>query len=181
MRHIRPILMTITGSVLAIFACVTINIYFPAEQVESVAGEIVDEIRGKEGEPGEKSGTPDDRSQLLKTFLALSRSVAWAEEIITVSNPTIRALKERMKDRFTKMKPLFQSGALKEGDDGYVVTGNTEGLGLKDKRDLNNLVDAENQDRKSLYQEVAKAMKIDPGQIDKIAEIFAEEWKKSLR
>ncbi|UCH19598.1 MAG: hypothetical protein JSU83_13535 [Deltaproteobacteria bacterium] len=33
-------------SILLIFACVTINIYFPAEKVESVAGEIVEDIRG---------------------------------------------------------------------------------------------------------------------------------------
>ena len=30
-----------------LFACVTINIYFPAEKVESVAGEIVNDIRGR--------------------------------------------------------------------------------------------------------------------------------------
>ena len=181
MRYIKSIFMTLTGSVLVIFACVTINIYFPAEQVESVAGEIVDEIRGKGGESDEGSRLPDDRSQLLNTLLALSRSVAWAEEVTTVSNPTIRALKERMKGRYTGMRPLLQSGALKEGDDGYVTQGNIKGLSLKDKRDLKSMIDAENQDRKSLYQEVAKALKIDPSQIDKVAEIFAAEWQKSVR
>ena len=38
----------LVGIILSVFACVTINIYFPAEKVESVAGEIVDEIRGRE-------------------------------------------------------------------------------------------------------------------------------------
>ncbi|MBT3259524.1 MAG: hypothetical protein HN366_24170, partial [Deltaproteobacteria bacterium] len=50
----RPVWMTLTFFSLMIFACVTINIYFPAEQVESVAGEIVDEIRGQKP-LGEKS------------------------------------------------------------------------------------------------------------------------------
>ena len=70
---------------------------------------------------------------------------------------------------------------LKEGENGYVSIGSTEGLGLKDERNLKALVDAENKDRKSLYSEVAKALKIDPGQAGRIADIFAKEWKKSIK
>jgi uncharacterized protein YdbL (DUF1318 family) len=181
MKYVKPLRIAIIGLFLAVFACVTINIYFPAEQVESVAGEIVDEIRGKKGEPEGESRIYENGFRFRKTFLVFSRSVAWAQEVTTVSNPTIRALKERMKDRFKQMKPFFQNGALKEGDDGYVILADTGGLGLKEQRDLKSMVEAENQDRKSLYQEVAKALKIDPGQVDKIAGIFAEEWQKSLR
>ena len=39
-------------------------------------------------------------------------------------------------------------------------------------------VDAENKDRARLYSEVAKAMDIDLSQVNRIAEIFAKEWKK---
>jgi hypothetical protein len=181
MKFLRPLSIILPAATLALFACVTINIYFPAEKVESVAGEIVDEIRGKKGDAGEEPKTPDKRSHLHKGIFSFSISRAWAEEVTTISNPTIRALKDSMKSRFAQMKPFYQSGALKEGDDGYVSFGNTEGLGLKEKRDLKNLVDAENQDRKALYGEVAKALNIDPGQIGKVAEIFAKEWQKSVQ
>ncbi|MBW2149151.1 MAG: DUF1318 domain-containing protein [Deltaproteobacteria bacterium] len=165
-----------------LFACVTINIYFPAEKVKSAAGEIVNDIRGEKSGNEEKSLKNEKNSLLRKTFLVLSpSSVAWAEDAATVSNPTIRALKEKMKGRYNLMKPYYQKRMLKEGDDGYVSLGNTQGLGLKGKRDLKNLVDAENKDRKRLYQEVAKALKIDPSQINKIAEIFSKEWQKSVR
>ena len=70
---------------------------------------------------------------------------------------------------------------LKEGDDGFVAPGDTSGLGLKEKRDLNNLLGAENKDRKTLYEEVAKALKIDSSQTGRIAEIFAKEWQKSIK
>ena len=70
---------------------------------------------------------------------------------------------------------------LVEDNDGYVSIGNTKGLGLKEKRDLNSLVDAENSDRKKLYAEVAKALNIDSSQIPKIAGIFATEWQKPVR
>ena len=69
----------------------------------------------------------------------------------------------------------------KEGNDGYVGIEKTDGLNLKQKRDVKALVDAENNDRRQLYQEVAKAMNIDPSQINQIAEIFAKEWQKSVR
>jgi hypothetical protein len=110
--------------------------------------------------------------------LALTCSVAWAEEATTVSNPTIRALKEQMKTRYSQLKPYYQQGRLVEGDDGYLSQGNTEGLSLKEKRDLNGFVDAENKDRKTLYNEVAEALEIDSSQVNRIAEIFAREWQK---
>lgn len=177
-------LFWMSGSIfaLSLFACVTINIYFPAEKVESVAGEIVNDIRGPK--PGEKK---EPQSKNLKNSLfnamrkSFSPSISWAEDATTVSNPTIRALNDAMKARFAQMKPYFQKGIIKEGNDGFVAFGDTGGMELKEKRDLNNLVTAENNDRKTLYSEVAKALKIDPGQTGKVAEIFAKEWQKSIR
>ena len=160
---------------LLIFSCVTVNIYFPAEKVESVAGEIVDDIRDRKAP--EKGSLLKDRL-LQKALCALFSSNAWADEVTTVSNPTIRALKSKMKARYAKMKPYYQKGMLVEGGNGYVSLGDTGALGLKEKRDLNNLVASENSDRTTLYNEVAKALKIDPSQINKIAEIFAKEWRK---
>jgi len=91
MKTYRKVLwITVSLFTLLIFACVTINIYFPAEKVESVAAEIVDEIRDQK--PSGKD------SLLLKgTFLAFVFPSAWADQALTVSNPTIRALKQKMK------------------------------------------------------------------------------------
>ncbi len=163
---------------LFVFACVTINIYFPAEKVESIAGEIVDEIRGQD--------TPekDDKSSLIRTpeiIRAFFCANAWADDITSVSNPTIRALKEKMKARYAQMKVYYQKGNLKENDNGYVSTGNTSGLSLKEKRELKTLIDAENSNRELLYKEIARALKIDPSQINRVEEIFAREWQKSAR
>ena len=167
-------------AMIALFACVTINIYFPAEKVESVAGDIVKDIRGKN--PASKGDqSKNDGTFLPKTRIVLSLSNAWAQDVTTVSNPTIRALKEKMKARFQALKPYYQKGALKEGDNGYLSVSNAGGLNLKEKRDINGLVDAENSDRKTLYSEVAKALKIDPSQTGRIAGIFAKEWQKPVR
>jgi uncharacterized protein YdbL (DUF1318 family) len=103
-----------------------------------------------------------------------------AEEATTVSNPAIRALKESMKARFQTLKPFYAKKMISEGQDGYVALGNTAGLDLKGLRDLKGLIAAENRDRQALYQEVARALKIDPSQVGKVAEIFAKEWQKSV-
>jgi uncharacterized protein YdbL (DUF1318 family) len=52
---------------------------------------------------------------------------------------------------------------------------------LKDKRDVKALADAENKDRRQLYQEVARALEIDKSNMSRVAEIFAVEWQKSVR
>ncbi len=179
--YLKPLSLVIIVTTFFIFACVTINIYFPAEQVESVAEEIVDEIRGKKSDSKNDSSLHKQYAPIREALIAFMASPAWAQDVTSVSNATIRALKNKMKARFSQMKPYYQKGMLKEGGNGFVSVASTEGLGLKDKRDLNNLVSAENQDRKTLYQEVAKALKIDAGQVGRIAEIFATEWQKSVQ
>jgi uncharacterized protein YdbL (DUF1318 family) len=167
-------------AILLIGACVTINIYFPAEKVESVAGEIVEDIRGPQLE---KSPVPEKEQQGYlsnRSIFAFLASNAWAEEITTVSNPAIRELKNRMKNRYPQLKPWFASGVLKEGGDGYVVIVKSDNLSVRDKGTVRNLVGAENKDRKSLYLEVAKALNIDADQVDRVAGIFAKEWQKSV-
>ena len=165
---------------LLVGACVTINIYFPAEKVESVAGEIVDEIRGPRTDGGQDAERKRQGFFQGRSLLASLAPVAWAQDATTVSNPAIRELKDRMKSRYVQLKPWFAKGVLKEGDDGYLATAQTDNLGLKDKGDVRNLVSAENNDRQNLYREVAKALNIDPSQTGRIAEIFAKEWQKSL-
>jgi hypothetical protein len=176
----KPMWMAMMFAMIALFACVTINIYFPAEKVESVAGDIVKDIRGKN--PDQKGNQSKNEGAFLPQIrIVLSLSSAWAQDVTAVSNPTIRALKEKMKARFQALKPYYQKGALNEGGNGYLSVANTGGLNLKEKRDLNGLVDAENSDRKTLYSEVAKALKIDQSQTGRIAEIFAKEWQKPVR
>jgi uncharacterized protein len=166
---------------LALGACVTINIYFPAEKVEAVAGEIVHDIRGKDVEGTEKPSGKNTSFLWKKTLRALAPASAWAQDVTGVSNATIRTLKTRMKARFAEMKPYYQKGALIEGADGYVAVGSLGELNLKEKRDVKALSDAENQDRRQLYREVAKSLEIDESNISRVAAIFAKEWRKSVR
>ena len=179
--YLKSGLVMVLASLLSILACVTINIYFPTEKVESVAGEIVNEVRGQKEGAKQPPAKGDGASLFRDILLALSPSPAWAQDATSVSNPTIRALKDQLKSNYAQMKPYSDKGMLAEGSNGYVSQGNTGALGLKEKRDLNSLVDAENRTRSQLYAEVAKALKIDAGQVGRVAEIFAREWQKPAR
>jgi len=178
-RYNKPLWVSVFFLLSTVLACVTINIYFPAEEVETVAEDIVDDIRGQKPDGTQKNKQKDSSLQLLR--LCLAPGTAWAADATQVSNPTIRGLKEQMKRRYQQMKPFYQQGKLVEKNDGFVDIKDMGGLGLKEKRDLKALVDAENNDRKALYREVAKAMEIDPSQVGRIGEIFAKEWQKSVR
>ena len=179
--HSKKLLTATLLMLVAMGACVTINIYFPAEKVESVAGEIVRDIRGKKPDP-DTAPDKDKQSALIKKIrFAWMPSAAWAADVTGVSNPTIRALKDRMKARFAQMQPYYQQARLTEGNNGFVTVSNADGLDLKQQRDLKGLVEAENNDRRQLYDEVAKALNIDPSQINRVGEIFAGEWQKTAR
>jgi len=175
--------MVLPLMVVMVIACVTINIYFPAEKVESVAEGIVDDIRGKvpkkTTEPEEKK-TPS-QSHLFRLDDIIGPRSAYAQEVTEVSNAAIRALKDKMRQRFVQMKPFYSKGVLKEDASGYVAEGDMQKVDLKTRRQVKILLEAENVDRKALYQEVAVALKIDPGQIGKVGEIFAKEWQKSVQ
>lgn len=167
---------------LFLFSCLTINIYFPEAEVQKAAEEIVDEIR-KEAEDKDKK---DKDSQLAEMEQAMSRgggsfsliSSLYAQEPTEISTPKIRALKESMRDRFPKLKPFFVKSNVGEGNDGFVKVRDESGLNLKDKAMLRNLVKDENNDRKNMYAEVARAMEIEASQIPKIQKIFAALWIK---
>ncbi len=169
---------------LFLFSCLTINIYFPEAEVQKAAEEIVDEIR-KEAEKKEKK---DKDSQMIEMDQAISGgggsfslvSSLYAQEATEVTTPKIRALKQSIIDRYAKLKPFRDKGNVGEGNDGFVKIRDESGLNLKDKATLRNLVKDENNDRKNMYAEVARAMEIDASQIPKIQKAFAAQWIKKI-
>lgn len=160
-----------------VMACVTVNVYFPAKEVEKKAGDIVDEIRKKESPPPAPSGPQSSLDHFLS--LIIHSGTAYAQREAEVSNPAIQGLKNQIRDRFPRLLPFFQKGAIGEGKTGLVEILDTNKLSAAEKNDLKALADAENRDRRALYQEVAKSMNITSDQLSKVERIFAEKWQKS--
>ena len=77
-------------------------------------------------------------------------SVAHAQEAdINVSNPAIRAIKDSIKARSEAIKPFMDRGNIGIAADGLLAIRNTDGLNLKERAEVKQLVDAENRDREN--------------------------------
>ena len=169
-----------------LFSCLTINIYFPEAEVQKTADEIVKEIRKSEEEKKEDKKNVADSGEAQKVLADRGNSfsfvpAAYAQEEVEVSTPKIRALKQSLKGRFPKLRPFFGKGNIGEAIDGSIKIKDEAGLNLKEKAMLRNLVKDENNDRRNLYAEVAKALDVDPKQINRVRKIFAERWIKEAR
>lgn len=176
--------------VFVITSCVTINIYFPAAAVEKAADRIVDEVWGEPGkEPGSEQqrkpqGKPESRlyDGLRITMSMFGTREASAQQAdINVSTPAIRALKDAIQKRADEIKPFMDSGNVGISNDGLLELRSSSGLNLRDKAQLNRLIEAENSDRNSLYAEIAKANNFSPDKVSDIRKIFAGSWMKNAR
>jgi uncharacterized protein YdbL (DUF1318 family) len=170
--------------ILLVFACVTINIYFPEATVKKTAEEIVDEVRKTEEEKDKKDSTKKKDTEINQISQTSSFSfipLAYAQEETKVSTPAIRALKKSLRERFPKLIPFYDRGNIGETNNGYIQIRNEIGLNLKQRARLRKLVKEENTDRRNLYKEVARALDISPNQIPRIEKIFARNWIRKAK
>jgi uncharacterized protein YdbL (DUF1318 family) len=65
--------------------------------------------------------------------------------------------------------------------EGLLSIRTTDGLSLKERAELQRLVDAENRDRESLYAEIARANNFPGDKIPEIKRIFAKSWTDQAR
>ena len=157
-------------------SCVTVNIYFPAAKVEKAADEIVDEVYKDNPSQPQKPKT-EPTSSLMRFLALLGPSAAHAADATEVSNASIRGLKDQIGNNHKQLLDFYNKGHVGINNRGYLEIKEEKGLNLKDLARLRQLVNADNNARKKLYEEVAKALKIKGDQLGKIEKIFAEKWR----
>jgi uncharacterized protein len=177
--------LTGTVSGLMLVSCVTINIYFPAAAAEKAADRIIEDVWGPETQPADTAepDKQDKQSSASDSRLPLAMSVLnWmvpqaeaAGADININSPAINALQSNMKTRHESLKPFYNSGAIGLTDDGFITLRDAKSVPLKDRNQLNSLIAAENNDRKALYAEIARANGHLEWQ-DDIQQTFAQRW-----
>jgi uncharacterized protein YdbL (DUF1318 family) len=162
-------------------SCVTVNIYFPAAAIQKAADQIVDDVRkAPEQKPEPKPEQAPDKQSLLRWLRIVSVGPATAHAAavdVNVSTPAIRGLKAAMANRFSQLQPLYAKGGVGETNDGLITVRDTSALSLKEKADVNRLVDEENKDRRALYAEIVKANNLAPAQLPEVQRLFANSWR----
>jgi uncharacterized protein YdbL (DUF1318 family) len=162
--------------VLFVAGCITVNIYFPAPEVRRAAEQIVEETWGDAGATTATPSAPAaEQSSWLSSF-PVAAAHAQGEVDINVSTAAIRVLKEQMKTRADQLKPHLDQGRVGITTDGMLAVRNLDGVPLRDQATVRRLVDAENSDRETLYQEIAKANDFGAERVPDIRKIFAETW-----
>jgi len=153
-------------------ACVTVNIYFPAAEVEKAAESIVQDVYGEEGQQ-----SPEGSSSLEVMLAWFAPAVAHAADANTVSNAAIRNLKQSITQNHGKLAPYYKQGNVGIDNQGFLALRNQQGLNIQQVAQLKRLVNQDNQLRRQLYQEVARALGIQANQVGKVQDIFAREWQ----
>jgi uncharacterized protein YdbL (DUF1318 family) len=183
-RPAHRIFFPVVTALALIAGCVTVNVYFPAAQVEKTAEKIVDEVYLESNgspkqkpmpEPGSSNGRDTHRG--ISRLARLGPATAYAQEATTVSNAAIRGLKDQIAQRHRELLPFYGKGQAGITRDGFLEVRDTGGLGLPQVATLKRLVDADNAARRQLYEEVAKALNLKPDQVPQIRRIFAKQWR----
>jgi uncharacterized protein len=172
----------------ALSACVTINVYFPAAAAEKAADKIIEDVWGNDAASkprtqSQQRETRDDSSEPQRVLLAaagtlldLLVSPAQAQTAdLNVSTPAIRALTQSMEARHGQLKKYYDSGAVGFTQDGLVEVRDQNLIPLPERNGARKLVAEENADRVSLYREIATGNNHPEWEAD-IRSTFAERW-----
>ena len=177
----------------AIVSCVTVNIYFPAAAAEKAADQIILDVWHQQGGAAEatkaattppaakNSGAKNEHSALdprriVVAALSAISGEAHAQNVdFNASSPQIEQIKARMASRFGELRPFLDSGAIGLTADGLIAVHDANAASLADRARMNQLVSAENKDRKALYQAIADANN-QPRWAGQIQKTFAERW-----
>jgi len=183
-RPAHRIAFSVLAALALVAGCVTVNVYFPAAQVEKTAEKIVDEVYQDKTEPPKQEPTEKPRSSIdgdtIRGIVRLARfgpAPAFAEEATSVSNAAIRGLKDQIGERHRELLPFYQQGQVGITRDGFLEVRGTSGLALSQVAGLKRLVDADNAARRQLYQEVAKALNLRPEQVSQVQKVFSKQWR----
>jgi len=176
---------------LAVAACVTINVYFPAAAVENAADKVISEVTsgGKTAPPPGGTYMPRGEQPLGVSdlpLLALDRVLsalvpaaqAQAEADIDITSPEIKAVTASMKARWPQLVPFFTSGAIGLTKDGRIEMRDQAAVSLPERALARRLIAEDNKDRDTLYLEIAKANNHADWE-SQIRTIFARRWHES--
>ena len=174
-----------TAAMLALTACVTINVYFPAAEAKEAAKEFVEKVINDEAQQAQPK--PDGGGMAVREpaapalafdplmLLGIAPAYAQGAPNFKIQTPAIQAIQARMDARFASLRPGFDAGALGFSNDGLVVVRDAAKLQLKDRATVNQAVADDNRDRKALYREVAVANG-HPEWEGQIRSVFAKQW-----
>lgn len=164
-------------------ACVTINVYFPEAAAERAADRFIQDVIG-DAEPAESAAISPGRAisgalARLGDWIVPSAQAQSAD--LDIENPQVDAIKQRMAQRHREhLAAWYEAGAIGLGSDGLIEVRDRSAVSLSARRQLEQVVSAENADRRAVYREIAVANG-HPEWEEQIRRTFAERWIANAR
>jgi len=172
---------------LALSACVTINVYFPAAAAEKAADKIIEDVWG-EGQAAPKRDdkrshvTPAGEERVLLAaagsvleFLVPSAHAQGGGADLNIATPAVRQVTAAMEARHGQLKKYYDAGSIGLTRDGLVQVRDQNLIPLPERNAVRKLVADENADRTNLYREIATANGHPEWETD-IRSTFAQRW-----
>lgn len=193
MRKLIPLKLAL--ACMAVAACVTINVYFPAAAAEQAADKIIDTVTSAAGTapapaaPAVKPEPPVGKAAPVQAPVQTSWVIsaigqvleavipaAQAQEAnLDVSTPEVRAVTASMTQRFASLTKYFDSGVVGLTADGMIDVRDANSVPLAERAQVKQLVAQDNQDRTTLYAAIAKGNG-HPEWEAQIRKTFARRW-----
>lgn len=164
-------------------ACVTINVYFPAAAAEQAADRIIEKVHGQPSDDSTSfnRGQTSYEEPLLvaaaRGFAGLLIADAHAQADVDFDKPSPEksALEGSLAERFPRLRPFFDSGAVGMNERGLVEIRDRNLIPLKERNTVLQLVAAQNKDWDALYAEIAE-LNGHPEWVEDIRRTFASRW-----
>jgi uncharacterized protein len=186
---LRHASLKLVACCLALSACVTINVYFPAAAAEKAADKIIEDVWGGDKSSESETKREDNKQTAVRDdagaqrmLLATAASVldfivtpAQAQANLNVDTPAIRQLTQSMEARHAQLKKYYDAGSIGLTRDGLVQVRDQNLVPLPERNSVRKLVAEENADRANLYREIAAANGHAEWEAD-IRTTFAERW-----
>ena len=172
-------------------ACVTVNVYFPEAAIKELSLQIEEEIQRKAAEESPpQSGALPRAGTAVAPATSLAgfglATAAWAAEGEVpdpeVTNPAIRKIIDSRAQRVEALDRYKGLGVLGENNKALLEVRSLDSLAdLRQRAEVQKLLKEENDDRNRLFTEIAAAQGVDPSQIPRIQETYAETLREKAR
>ena len=125
-------------------ACVTINVYFPAAEMENEAKKFVEDVLQEQPSTDEDDQSSVFDAHIMRQIAVNMNPINWfigqahaQQADIDLSSPAISALKAKMIDRMNGgLRGYLDSGVVGFTRDGLVETVDVSQLGLKERQSI---------------------------------------------
>lgn len=153
----------IAAMVALVAGCVVIpdtfdaNINVTIRHIQEQADEILDYVGGKTDTLPSVTGAPEQSSSLLERAFDALDPIATAHAQVKEDSARVKQIATSMRARNAELDAAKKTGAVGENNRGFVELVKADAIADADQKNtIQRTIAAENDDRKALYQEIAR-------------------------